>query len=174
MPNSPGHTTSGDTSVMRTRLTASRLVGRIGELAELEHALRDATDSRPAVVLLGGESGIGKTRLVSEFAERVGAGVDAALVLRGEGVEQREGELPYAPLLSALRPLARTHHPALAQLSPASRTELATLLPALAEDGASARSEREPSNQLRLFEAVLELLDLISASTPVAFVLEDM
>jgi ATP/maltotriose-dependent transcriptional regulator MalT len=164
---------------MHTRLTASRFVGRIGELAELEHALRDASDGRPAVVLLGGESGIGKTRLVSEFAERVSEDRpdrdgDAALVLRGEGVEQREGELPYAPLLSALRPLARTHHPALAQLSPASRSELATLLPALAEDGAGRSNGRDPGDQLRLFEAVLELLDLISATVPVAFVLEDM
>jgi ATP/maltotriose-dependent transcriptional regulator MalT len=160
---------------MRTRLTASRFVGRIGELAELEHALRDASDGRPAVVLLGGESGIGKTRLVSEFARRVTEeDPHAALVLRGEGVEQREGELPYAPLLSALRPLARTHHPALAHLSPSSRAELATLLPALADDGAGRSPERDPGDQLRLFEAVLELLDLIGASTPVAFVLEDM
>lgn len=160
---------------MATRMTASRFVGRIGELAELEHALRDASDGRPAVVLLGGESGIGKTRLVSEFAGRVTADApDSALVLRGEGVEQREGELPYAPLLSALRPLARSNHPVLAQLSPASRAELGTLLPALAGNGASARGEREPGDQLRLFEAVLELLDLIGSSTPVAFVLEDM
>ena len=168
---------------MATRLTASRFVGRIGELAELEHALRDASGGRPAVVLLGGESGIGKTRLVSEFARRIseppetdGAG-PAAVVLRGEGVEQREGELPYAPLLSALRPLARSHHPALSQLSPASSSELGTLLPALAPDAAASPAtskERDPGDQLRLFEAVLELLDIISASTPVAFVLEDM
>jgi DNA-binding CsgD family transcriptional regulator len=159
---------------MATRLTASRFVGRIGELAELEHALRDAGAGRPAVVLLGGESGIGKTRLVSEFARRVSEEPDSALVLRGEGVEQREGELPYAPLLSALRPLARGQHPALGRLSPASRSELATLLPSLA-DGAPARSDgRDPGDQLRLFEAVLELLDLISATEPVAFVLEDM
>ncbi len=157
---------------MATRLTASRFVGRIGELAELEHALRDAGAGRPAVVLLGGESGIGKTRLVSEFAQRVSD--QDALVLRGEGVEQREGELPYAPLLSALRPLARSRHPALSQLSPASRQELSTLLPALAEDAPARSNGRDPGDQLRLFEAVLELLDVISATEPVALVLEDM
>src|SRR5438128_141820 len=43
---------SGDTSVMRPRLTATRFVGRIGELAELELALHDASEGRPAVVLL--------------------------------------------------------------------------------------------------------------------------
>ena len=50
---------------------ASHFVGRVGELAELELALREAADSRPVVVLLGGESGVGKTRLVREFERRL-------------------------------------------------------------------------------------------------------
>jgi DNA-binding CsgD family transcriptional regulator len=155
-------------------------VGRIGELAELELALHEASEGRPGVVLLGGESGIGKTRLVSEFASRAAHGNNgnaAAVVLRGEAVEQREGELPYAPLLSALRPLARTRHPALDQLSPASISELATLLPPLTRGDGRAPSERiggDPGSQLRLFEALLELLDVLGAQSPVAFVLEDM
>jgi len=148
----------------------------------LELALREAGEGRPGVVLLGGESGIGKTRLVSEFVHRLDqAGDDGAfspaIVLRGEALEQREGELPYAPLLSALRPLARDHHPALTQLSPASRSELGTLLPALAGgDGRppGERDDRDPGGQLRLFEALLELLDVIGGETPVVFVLEDM
>lgn len=165
---------------MRPRLTANHFVGRIGELAELELALHEASEGRPGVVLLGGESGIGKTRLVSEFASRAAHSDDGdaeAVVLRGEAVEQREGELPYAPLLSALRPLARAHHPALDELSPASISELATLLPPLARaDGRppSGRSGGDPGSQLGLFEALLELLDLIGSQTPVAFVLEDI
>ena len=164
---------------MRPRLTATRFVGRIGELAELELALHEASEGRPGVVLLGGESGIGKTRLVSEFAGRAARGDDGsagAMVLRGEAVEQREGELPYAPLLSALRPLARTRHPALDELSPASASELATLLPQLARGVVAPGEWRggDPGSQLRLFEALLELLDLIGAHAPVAFVLEDM
>ncbi len=162
---------------MRPRLTAARFIGRIGELAELELALHEANEGRPGVVLLGGESGIGKTRLVSELVYRVQDPdtSDSPLILRGEAVEQREGELPYAPLLSALRPLARDHHPALDQLSPISCAELATLLPALAKGGPPANGDgRDPGSQLRLFEALLELLDLIGAQTPVAFVLEDI
>src|SRR5918912_800174 len=98
-PEPPLRVQSGDTSVMRPRLTATHFVGRIGELAELELALHEASEGRPGVVLLGGESGIGKTRLVSEFATRAAHSDDgsaAAVVLRGEAVEQREGELPYA------------------------------------------------------------------------------
>src|SRR5690242_5095145 len=83
----------GDTSVMRGRLTSSHLVGRVGELAELELASHDAEAGRPVVVLLGGDSGVGKTRLVAEFVERV----EQFVVLRGEGVEQGGRHLPYAP-----------------------------------------------------------------------------
>ncbi len=146
-------------------------------MAELELALREASEGRPAIVLLGGESGIGKTRLVSELVRRVQEPetADPPLVLRGEAVEQREGELPYAPLLSALRPLARDHHTALDQLSATSCAELATVLPALARgDTPPTGDGDEPRSQLRLFEALLELLDLMGADSPVVFVLEDM
>ncbi len=165
------------TFAMHARLTSSRFVGRVSELAELELALREVRDGRPRIVLLGGESGIGKTRLVSELVRRVQEPdtIDPTLVLRGEAVEQREGELPYAPVLSALRPLARDRHPALDQLSATSCAELATLLPALARGEPSATGDGgEPRSQLRLFEALLELLDLIVAETPVVFLLEDM
>ncbi len=160
---------------MRARLTSSRFVGRVGELAELELALRDASAGSPVVVLLGGESGVGKTRLVGELERRVAESEQPALLLRGESTEQRDGELPYAPLLSALRPLVRARHPALDGLSPVGRADLATLLPALGGDGRDERrSEDDPSGQVRLFEALLELLALLCDSQPVVLVLEDM
>src|SRR5437588_7818992 len=74
---------SGDTWPVRARMTSSRLVGRIGELAELELAWREAAAGRPGLVLLGGESGVGKTRLLSELRQRLAG--ESALVLRGEG-----------------------------------------------------------------------------------------
>jgi DNA-binding CsgD family transcriptional regulator len=158
---------------MAARLTSSRFVGRVGELAELELAQREAAAGHPAVVLLGGESGVGKTRLVTELQHRLSDAEKPALVLRGESVEQRDGELPYAPLLSALRPVVRERHPAFEQLSAVSRSDLATLLPALASTGPSAERDGG-AGQVRLFEALLELLDLLGESEPVALVLEDM
>ena len=155
---------------------------RIGELAELELAVREATAGRPALVLLGGESGVGKTRLVGELERRLSAGngdgaaggpLGTALVLRGEAVEQGDGELPYAPLLGALRPLVRERHAALDTLAPASRRQLAALLPAL-DDGGPRGDPDDAAGQLRLFEALLELLHLLSESAPVALILEDM
>jgi DNA-binding CsgD family transcriptional regulator/tetratricopeptide (TPR) repeat protein len=164
---------------MRSRLTSNHFVGRVSELSELQLAVREASAGRPALVLLGGDSGVGKTRLVSELEHRLGA--DAAsgaepesLILRGDGVEQADGELPYAPLLSALRPLVRQRNPILQSLSGGSRSQLATLLPGL-DDGAAQTEERpSPSGQLRLFEAVLELLDRLSEVSPVVLILEDM
>ncbi|HWC87433.1 MAG TPA: AAA family ATPase [Solirubrobacteraceae bacterium] len=156
---------------MRARLTSSRFVGRTGELAELELALGEAARRCPVLVLIGGESGIGKSRLVAEFERRIAG--EGVVVLRGEGIDQAEGELPYAPLLSALRPLVRHHHPALAALTPGARAQLAALLPALG-DGGSSPDGHDPAGQLRLFEALLELFDVLSDPNPLVLVLEDM
>ena len=160
----------GDTSVMRSRLTSSHLVGRVGELAELEAILRDAGEQRPALVLLGGESGVGKTRLVREFEQRH---AEDAIVLRGEAVEQGDAQLPYAPLLGALRPLVRACHPVLKELGKGSRSQLAALVPGL-DDGVEVSERHDPAAQLRLFEAVLELVDLLGETQPAVLILEDM
>ena len=156
---------------MRARVTSSHFVGRTGELAELDLALREAAGEWPVVVLLGGESGVGKTRLVREFERR--SSEEDALVLRGEAVEEADGELPYAPLIGALRPLVRARHPALAALGRGSRAQLAALLPGLDEE-IETSDGHDPSAQLRLFEGLLELLDLLSEEQPVVLVLEDL
>ncbi|HEY6398359.1 MAG TPA: AAA family ATPase [Solirubrobacteraceae bacterium] len=164
---------------MRPRLTSSHFVGRVAELAELELALHEAAAKHPVLVLLGGDSGVGKTRLVAELEARLaaapnGASGDAPLVLRGGAVEQADGELPYAPLLSALRPLVRQHHPVLARLSKGSRVQLARLLPGLGDEDSAPAEQPESSSQLRLFEALLELLDVLSESNPTVLILEDV
>ena len=56
---------------MRSRLTSSHFVGRAGELAELQRAFDDAASGRPGLVLIGGDSGVGKTRLLSELEQRL-------------------------------------------------------------------------------------------------------
>ena len=161
----------GDTSGVARRLTSNHFVGRTAELDELLLAAREATAGRPALVLLGGESGVGKTRLVGEL-ERV-LDSDGALVLRGEAVAQEDGELPYAPITGALRQLVRRRDPALEQLGRGSRAQLGVLLPGI-EDAGEAADRQDPSAQLRLFEALLELLDCLSERQPVVLVLEDM
>ncbi len=158
---------------MRPRLTSNHFVGRVAELAELELALHEASARRPVLVLLGGDSGVGKTRIVAELEQRAGDR-SAALVLRGGAVEEADGELPYASILSALRPLVRECHPVLTQLSRGSRAQIARLLPGLSEEENGPAAQPDPSSQLRLFEALLELLDLLSESDPVVLILEDV
>ena len=122
------------------------------------------------LVLLGGESGVGKTRLVREFEQRH---AEDAIVLRGEAVEQGDAQLPYAPLLGALRPLVRACHPVLKELGKGSRSQLAALVPGL-DDGVEVSERHDPAAQLRLFEAVLELVDLLGETQPAVLILEDM
>jgi len=165
---------SRDTSGVRARVTSSRFVGRIGELAALERALREAAEQRPVVVLLGGDSGVGKTRLVREFEQRMSdSEAEDVLVLRGEAVEEADGELPYAPLIGALRPLVRSRHPVFAALGRGTRSQLATLLPGIDEEPAVA-DRNDPSAQLRLFEGLLELFDLLSEDRVLVLTLEDL
>ncbi len=171
-PESPAVEASRDTSHMRARVTSSRFVGRVGELAELEHASRDAAEQRPVVVLLAGDSGVGKTRLVREFERRV-SDQDDVLVLRGEAVEEADGELPYAPLIGALRPLVRGRDAALAALSRGTRAQLAAIVPGLEEEP-PATDRGDASAQVRLFEGLLELIDVLSEDRLLILALEDL
>jgi ATP/maltotriose-dependent transcriptional regulator MalT len=151
-------------------MTSSRLIGRTAELAELEAALRDAADGRPSLAFIAGESGVGKSRMVAELAARTRD--EGARVAIGECVELGDEELPYAPIVSVLRSLAREHDPVLDELPPAARAELAALLPEL---GGEARADGEArQGQPRLFEALLTLLDLLGREQPLALVLEDI
>jgi hypothetical protein len=88
---------------MGGRVASPTFVGRIEELQILEAARRRAVNGEPAVVLVGGEAGIGKTRLVAEFTSR--CATDGTRVLVGGCVPVGDGALPYAPIVEALRTL---------------------------------------------------------------------
>jgi hypothetical protein len=53
---------------MAARIGAARFVGRVEELARLTDVLRSAGEGEPATVLVGGDAGVGKTRLIGEFS----------------------------------------------------------------------------------------------------------
>jgi DNA-binding CsgD family transcriptional regulator/tetratricopeptide (TPR) repeat protein len=117
-------------------------------------------------VLVAGESGVGKSRLLAELVREADA-----LVLRGECIELAEGELPYAPVVGALRDLVRVVDPAMLDgLPPAGRNELGRLAPELAPGATPAGAPSQPV----LFEAVLALLARLSEEEPVLLVLEDV
>ncbi len=154
---------------MGVRVTSSRFIGRSGELAECEAALREASCGSPSAIAIGGDSGVGKTRLIRAFQD---AAAGRARFLRGECVELDDGELPYAPLIGALRELGRCEDPVLERMSVGARSALAPLLPSLADTGGSEPDDE--SAQLRLFEAVLELLELLGEEQPVVLTIEDV
>src|ERR1700688_2878452 len=83
------------------RISSPRFVGRVTKLRALEQLLERAAAGTGGAMLVAGEAGIGKSRLVSELEARAHAG--DALVLVGECVELAEGELAFSPIISALR-----------------------------------------------------------------------
>jgi predicted ATPase len=87
------------------RTASPVLVGRSGQLAVLDAALARARREGPGVVLIGGEAGVGKSRLVSEFTARARA--TGARVLTGGCVELGTDGLPFAPFTAVLRELVR-------------------------------------------------------------------
>ena len=159
------------TGPMAARVTSDRLIGRQDELAELRAALGAAVAGRPSLALVAGESGVGKTRLVRELAAH--AREAGGLVLCGESVELGEGELPYGPLLSALRPLVREGDEVLDALPLSARDALGRLLPGLEGDVGLAPAA-DGAAQAQVFEALLTLLDSLGERAPVVLTLEDV
>lgn len=74
-------------------LQASRFVGRTDELNQLRESLEKAANGKGSVLLVAGESGVGKSRLLDEL--RVLALIRGALVIRGHAVRVREGGALY-------------------------------------------------------------------------------
>jgi DNA-binding CsgD family transcriptional regulator/tetratricopeptide (TPR) repeat protein len=150
------------------RLVSPVLVARAEELALVDAAAARAAEGVPAAAIVGGEAGVGKTRLLEAAGERLG---DAGfVVLRGACVELGGEALPFAPLVDALRSLSRSLSSARLEevLGPA-RPMLARLLPELADGGAVV--DVQPA---RLFELTLGLLGRLAEERPVAFFVEDL
>src|SRR3954454_23763970 len=161
-----------DTGAVAARMTSSRIIGRTAELAELEAALTDAAAGRPSLVFVAGESGVGKTRILDEAARRAKSA--GGRLLSGDCVELGEGELPYAPIVAALRPLARDGDPALDALPESARAELTRLLPGLGVPATPVETEDVGAAQSRLFEALISLLEELGSEHAVVLMIEDL
>jgi DNA-binding CsgD family transcriptional regulator len=152
-------------------------VGREDDLAALQGAFDRARGGDPAMVLVTGEAGIGKTRLVRQLFDVVD---DSTIIATGSCVPMDDGGLPYAPVVGILRSLVRQLDPEAA----AGPTEaLEALLPRL---GATAE-EPPPSDpnarrggladtlaKLRLFDSITSCLTEVAAREPLIVLLEDL
>ncbi|HET9997797.1 MAG TPA: AAA family ATPase [Nocardioides sp.] len=137
----------------------ARLVGRDAQMEALHAALALAAGGRPTAVVVAGELGVGKTRLVREFLAQADVEVFA-----GASVPVVGEPLPYAALTQALRSSGSGVVRQEIQRSP----DLARLLPGQPDEATPAGS------RLRLFQSVLGLLGRLSAHRPVAYVVEDV
>ncbi|HEV8165302.1 MAG TPA: AAA family ATPase, partial [Actinomycetota bacterium] len=158
---------------MAGRFTPEAFIGRAAELGRLKGALDRAEHGRPQVVLLAGDAGVGKTRLLAEFADQ--AQQRGARVLAGGCVELGDIGLAYLPVVDALRGLA--DDPADAELL----TEVAATAPAVGRllrgiqhAGPAVAQASEGLDQLQVFDAVRALLLGRAERSPVVVVLEDL
>ncbi|MEV4637384.1 AAA family ATPase [Actinoplanes sp. NPDC049548] len=145
--------------------TSDVLVGREADLAALRDALKRIRGAEPSAVLVGGEAGVGKTRLVEEFG-RV-AVADGARVLTGQCLELGEEGLPFAPFAAALRELVRVDGVAVLD---GREQDFARVLPELGPAGEAVLETRRGY----LFELVAALFGRVSAERPLVLVLEDL
>jgi hypothetical protein len=137
------------------------LVGRRDELSWLDRALARVHGGASATVLLGGDAGVGKSRLVREF---LGTARRTTRVLAGRCPELGRVGLPFAPFTDMLRELHRD------QAGPPVGGELRRLLPELTPPGGSP----EPKGaRARLFVQMLTLLEQLARQRPVVLVIED-
>src|SRR4051812_24611292 len=88
------------------RLLAPNMIGRHAQIAECEARLLLAREGIGQIVLIAGEAGIGKSRLVREFVARAEATEGGVAILTGHCYDE-DAPVPYAPLLDALRELVR-------------------------------------------------------------------
>ncbi|HEY7077065.1 MAG TPA: AAA family ATPase [Solirubrobacteraceae bacterium] len=141
----------------------SPFVGRAAEQARLAAVWREAAAGRAQLVLVRGEAGIGKTRLVDELRMRAGAMAVEARAYPAEGL------IAYGVAASWLR--SQPVSARLSRLDRAQLTELARLLPELAEHAPPPEPLPEPELRRRLFGAVGRAL--LAAGAPLLLIVDD-
>jgi DNA-binding SARP family transcriptional activator len=149
------------------------LVGRGAALSQLIGSFQQAQQGQPQAVLLVGEAGSGKTRLVNEFVAWARAqGTD---VLRGQAFEAG-GRLPYQSLVEALRVRLEAENAPEDLLEDLWLAELGRLLPELRlrYSDLPVPSQEALTAKVQLFEAVARLLEALAQRAPLLLVVGDL
>ena len=166
---------------MATRVASPEFIGRRHELETLDDVVVKAATGDTVVALVGGDAGMGKTRLVDEVESL--ARERGTLVLEGGCVSIGSGEgLPFAPIVEALRRLPAVvaageidgiHD--ISELRSSETTDLGRLIPELGAGSPDPDVFDRPAwVQARIFEGLLALLRTLGERRPVLLVVEDM
>jgi len=155
------------------RIVRGRIIGRGQELDRARALWRSAAAGQGQMLLVSGEPGIGKTRVVRELTTQVEVSGGRAL----EGTCYPEGGLPYAPFAQIVERALQNGTVPVPELPPFVLADLLKLAPALwlrYPDVSPAPPLDDPrAEQLRLYQNVTILLTALSTSAPVLLVLED-
>lgn len=141
-------------------LQSARLVGRTDEVAQLTQALEQTIEGQGNAWLIGGESGVGKSRLLDEI--RIRAMVRGALVLRGQAISEAGGV--YEIWQSVLRWLSL--------LSQQETPTLDALMPGRTQSGFANANTNAESIQKRLLMLLTSTIEDIQQ--PVVLTFEDL
>jgi len=146
-------------------------VGREGQWKSLTGAWKAVLRGRGRIILIDGETGVGKTRLTDEFLRWVVA--EGGTALRGRSYDRRAGT-PYEPVVEVLR--CALAAPGIAGAAPEWLVEVARLVPELRDRFPALPLAAEPhaAESWRLFEGVAQLLVALAAERPVAIVVDDL
>jgi DNA-binding CsgD family transcriptional regulator len=144
---------------LESAMSTDGLIGRERELAEIEAALVALRADRGGLLLVAGEAGVGKTRLVSEALARSGM-----RLLTGEAVEGATP--PYGPVVGAFRSFLRAEPAGLSDCGPLA-AYLAPILPEL-------KLAPKQGDRATLFEAIRSALEAVGRLGPTMLLLDDL
>jgi DNA-binding SARP family transcriptional activator len=150
----------------------SSIIGRQAEWAELAGAWKLVKGGQSRIMLVEGEAGVGKSRLVEEFLRWVVA--EGGTVLRGRGYDATAG-VPYAPIVEALG--GALGLPGVAGTAPEWLAESARLFPELRQrfpNLPETLPRGDSTEAWRLFEGIAQLLGSLASEHPVVVALDDL
>ena len=155
-------------------LNRTPFVGRAAQFESLSAKLADVLNGRSSVAMLRGEPGIGKTRMLEEFADQ--ARRRGAVVLRGACYDG-EWQPPYGPFAEAILEYGRLAPQEFAAAIGKRASILARIAPGLRNliaDIPEPISLDKEDERFRLFDAVSQFLIAVSQRAPLVLILDDL